>query len=102
MIFLFPCPVETNHGLQLTDYWWMSSELYSSIFMLRTSLLTVNHVVHLIWINDRENRRGKSRMDNPETQAMLGTRYRTQTHKAKSTTQNTEKVSNMYPNKNRS
>ena len=41
-------------------------------------------------------------MDNPETQAMLGTRYRTQTNRTKNTTQTTEKVSNMNPNKNRS
>jgi len=39
-------------------------------------------------------------MENPETQAILGTRNRTKTNKTKNTTQKTKKMSNMDPTKN--
>jgi len=43
--------------------------------------------MYIQWINVRENREGQSKMDNPETLATLGTRYRTKTTKRKNTTQ---------------
>ena len=39
-------------------------------------------------------------MDNSETLATLGTKYRTKTNKMKNTTQKTKKMSNTDPNKN--
>jgi len=36
-------------------------------------------------------------MDNPDTQAKLGTRHRTKTNKTKTTTQKSKKMSNMDP-----
>jgi hypothetical protein len=50
-------------------------------------------------INVRENRRGYSRIVNPDTRSKLGTTYGKKTRKTKETTWKTRKMSNTEPTK---